>query len=581
MSAAFAQWLSDTLLATTLLCALVLVIRRPVARWFGPQLAYSLWAIPALRMILPPLPAMPVLPVAPIMPHAGLDQPVTIILGDAPAYADTVTAAASPLASALNALPDFPSLPILLVAVWLIGAAVHLGWQYAVHRRLLAELADARTDHWDGRVRIVSSPAIAGPVSLGLMNPVVALPSDDLLGLDPGERAIAIAHELAHHRRGDLWANAAAVLFAALHWFNPVVRAAWHAFRFDQEAACDATVLARADGPSRSSYARALAKAATGHPSAFASPMLGTDKIKERMTMLIQPARSKARRRVGLGLAAAGLLAALGVTATPVAAVQPAPPEAPTPPEAPVPPAAPEAPESPEAADLPRSHTRVIIISDGADVDLPEPPEPPVPPVPPEAPAAGERHRIVTIDRRGPGGDGGRPSTEVRTITGRQFVFRHADGDFPSDAEIETMVANALREARAAQGDVRVHARIAAAQAARAAAATGRHARSVQRITMSSGRNDVVTHNGDVTCAGGAAPRDIVNQSSGDDGSRNMVRIATCTQGADKAVQLAAIRRARVSLASDTISSALSAEARAAALAEIDRAIADLERDAD
>jgi len=49
------DWLFDTLLWTAALIGLVLLIRRPVARWLGPQTAYALWAIPAIRLILPPL----------------------------------------------------------------------------------------------------------------------------------------------------------------------------------------------------------------------------------------------------------------------------------------------------------------------------------------------------------------------------------------------------------------------------------------------------------------------------------------------------------------------------------------------
>ena len=36
-------WLLDTLIYTGLMIALVLVLRRPVSRHFGPQLAYALW----------------------------------------------------------------------------------------------------------------------------------------------------------------------------------------------------------------------------------------------------------------------------------------------------------------------------------------------------------------------------------------------------------------------------------------------------------------------------------------------------------------------------------------------------------
>ena len=35
--------------------ALVLVLRRPVARWLGAGAAYALWALPVLRLVLPPV----------------------------------------------------------------------------------------------------------------------------------------------------------------------------------------------------------------------------------------------------------------------------------------------------------------------------------------------------------------------------------------------------------------------------------------------------------------------------------------------------------------------------------------------
>src|SRR3546814_11412734 len=60
-------------------------------------------------------------------------------------------------------------------------------------------------------------------------------------------RVLAIDHELAHHRHGDLWANAAALVLLAAQWFNPFAWRAIRAFRFDQEAACDARVLNMVD----------------------------------------------------------------------------------------------------------------------------------------------------------------------------------------------------------------------------------------------------------------------------------------------------------------------------------------------
>ena len=50
-------WVAETLIASTLLMALVLGLRGPVRRAFGPGVAYLLWLLPLLRMALPPLPA--------------------------------------------------------------------------------------------------------------------------------------------------------------------------------------------------------------------------------------------------------------------------------------------------------------------------------------------------------------------------------------------------------------------------------------------------------------------------------------------------------------------------------------------
>ena len=48
-------WLIDTALYTGLLIAAVLLLRRPVSRIFGPSMAYALWALPLLRLFLPPI----------------------------------------------------------------------------------------------------------------------------------------------------------------------------------------------------------------------------------------------------------------------------------------------------------------------------------------------------------------------------------------------------------------------------------------------------------------------------------------------------------------------------------------------
>ena len=47
------EWLTDTLLATSGLILLVLLLREPVRRRFGPSVAYALWLLPAARLVMP------------------------------------------------------------------------------------------------------------------------------------------------------------------------------------------------------------------------------------------------------------------------------------------------------------------------------------------------------------------------------------------------------------------------------------------------------------------------------------------------------------------------------------------------
>ena len=68
---------------------------------------------------------------------------------------------------------------------------------------------------------------------------------------------LALAHERMHHRRGDLFALAGALVVLALNWFNPVAHFAHRAFRNDLEAACDAHLSAGLSPAEREDYARA------------------------------------------------------------------------------------------------------------------------------------------------------------------------------------------------------------------------------------------------------------------------------------------------------------------------------------
>lgn len=304
-------WALEALAASTLLMLVVLALRGPVARRFGAQAAYLLWLLPALRMILPRIPesAVPVEKVPVHLDLARLIAAAALRATQAPSTAATQVTATAPQISV-----DWLSISLML---WLGGAAAYLAWQLGRHHRFMSiALEHAEGGFLRGGIKVRLSPVVSGPLAAGIFHRHILLPEDFERRYTGVEQQLALAHELAHHRRGDLIANGAALVMLALHWFNPVAHWAYRAFRADQELACDATVLG-ASPESRSDYGRALIKsAAAGMPGAAACALGPATELKRRITMIAQSTRSRARRFAGAALATVLVGLGLGLTAS-------------------------------------------------------------------------------------------------------------------------------------------------------------------------------------------------------------------------------------------------------------------------
>lgn len=397
--------LLQTLAWTGVLIAVVLLLRRPVAKAFGPEAAYALWALPAARLLLPPLtlPAWMAAPasLAPAGPAAPVPEPASepLVL-DAIAASPDIAPLTGPMPTDLPTaaparvgfdglawLADTPVLEVLLL-VWLGGAGVFLWRRFAAYfdlrDALLAEGREVGVIRLPlGRVRLVETPATPAPLAMGVLDRVIAMPPGFMALHDRRARDLALAHELAHHRGGDLLVNILVQPLFALHWFNPLARFGWLALRRDQEAACDARVMAHRDAAERAAYAALIARfaassGAAGHAALtapMACPVLGEKSIIHRLRSLSMTHLSPRRRMAGRALLGAGLLA-LPLTATIGYAAADTVLEAPEPPAPPAPPAAPnaleppEAPPAPDGADL--GATTVIIERElrGAEAEL-------------------------------------------------------------------------------------------------------------------------------------------------------------------------------------------------------------------
>lgn len=353
-------WALETVVASTLLMLLVLALRGPVRRAFGPHMAYALWLLPVIRMLMPPLPA------------SWREQAAAPVAaaGDIIAYYVVEPLAGAPETTDAASAIDW----LMLGAIgWGAGVLLFLGYHLIAHTRYCRKLLRAaRIDRTvaQGRVRVIETDAAHGPLAFGVFRKYVAFPRDFSERYDELERDLALAHELGHHVRGDLIANWIALIVLAVHWFNPVAWRAFRAFRADQEMACDALVLAGRAQALRHAYGRAIVKSAHGGAVSAACHLHTINEVKGRLRMLSKTGQSSPIR-VATGLVGVGTLglAALGLTASGTQAAEriktkveavtgvalgqdvPAPPAPAASPEAPAAPEAPEAAEAPERAE--------------------------------------------------------------------------------------------------------------------------------------------------------------------------------------------------------------------------------------
>ncbi len=451
MSGLLTGFAGETLLWTGALIALVLLLRRPVARHFGPQAAYALWFVPLLRLILPPvqLPAW-LSPAAPQQAAMGTLVERGVAEGAPLELVSSAPAASAPI--------DYAA---ILAAIWLAGAGMFLIRRFALYFQMRRDLlTDAKPVGEQGRVRMVEVPGLTGPVAFGVFDKVVALPIGFMAMADRQRRDLALEHELAHHRGHDLLVNVLVQPLFALHWFNPLGWMGWQALRRDQEAACDARVVARRPRQDRAAYANVIADyACRGHgmpqhvlAAPMACPVLGDKSIINRLKGLAMPDISARRRLAGRALLL-GTIVALPLTATvsyaeSIQAAPPLAPEPPAPPAAPVAPAA--AVAAPDAAwtdgEWTETETTVVKEDDGT---------------------VHREHRVYRVVRQdGEGGEMNVVRLEDIPPEQRAQVERQVAGVMAQRSEIRRQVSYAVAQADAADG----HARITAAAAAHAAA---------------------------------------------------------------------------------------------------------------
>lgn len=164
----------------------------------------------------------------------------------------------------------------LLAAIWLAGVVMMLTYMLVSYLGIYRRVCTA--------VRLEGNVYRCGswgtPFVLGLLRPRIYVPE----GMDDAALPQVLAHERCHIRRGDHLVKPLAFLLLALHWFNPVLWAAYVLLGRDMENACDERVLRGVDGAGRAAYSRALVACAVRQRPAAVCPLaFGEVAVQERV----------------------------------------------------------------------------------------------------------------------------------------------------------------------------------------------------------------------------------------------------------------------------------------------------------
>ncbi len=261
-------WFSQLSIELAALAVLVLVTSRllPIK---SPALRHLLWAVVLLKPLVSIAVSSPYSLFTPLVSLLGPDWNAPSLHVEHP----TMQVAASPTIATSSVQLTTAGWGVIL---WLIGAALLIGrlligYGIVWHLRQQAQvqhdgpLFDALQQArriLDGypKIEVATSPSINSPMALGILRPIIVLPTDLVEKLRTDELSLVLTHELAHVRRWDNLTMLLHRLVSAVLFFHPAVWLCGRMLRREAEQACDDLVVC-VTGRSEA-YARGLAHVA-------------------------------------------------------------------------------------------------------------------------------------------------------------------------------------------------------------------------------------------------------------------------------------------------------------------------------
>ena len=268
---------------TVALAALVpLILRRLMKKRYPARMVCVVWAILALRLLIPVQLTLPQAPVQ-VMPRTNYVvqsnqtafRQAGLPVAQNPARWVTGTQAQT-LSAADTGTVKTVDITDILLTLWLAGVIACVLWQGIGYYRLIRSLkgtsqpverADLHTILQeqcadlviDREIPLRVSSAADCPMLAGFIHPTLYLPDERISRTDA---AFIFRHELTHYKHGDLWLKLLLLAARCLHWFNPLVHLIARFAQEDIEAACDDAVVRGHDGAYRRAYGETILRSA-------------------------------------------------------------------------------------------------------------------------------------------------------------------------------------------------------------------------------------------------------------------------------------------------------------------------------
>lgn len=296
-----------------------------LSRRYTPKLAYFVWLLLAVRLLIPWNLTLPT-ETAPI--HLDFSQETMVQWvpvefsgngSDAAAKGDTMSTVLAETEKTPRETPSVTPMEVFL-AVWLAGGVISLlrtaGATLQMQRMLkrwekepsaetaafYAEIAGEK------RPPLAVCPALETPMAVGLFYTKIYLPHEEY---SPQEMEMVFRHELIHWRRKDLWYKFLLLLARSIHWFNPLVWLLAKRANRDLEISCDGEAVQGKDAAYRKAYSlMILQEAERSLQKQAALTTCFTDGKKALQERLVEILNGEKRKR-GMALVAMTLVLAL------------------------------------------------------------------------------------------------------------------------------------------------------------------------------------------------------------------------------------------------------------------------------